>query len=177
MTMAQPRHPLVGLATDAIRIFLLEQRVLEPPGSLFAEIPTASDPAGAFVSLKLESRLRGCIGTTEAARKTLAEEIIHNAIGAATRDPRFPAVTPSELETLVVSVDVLNRPEPVRDLQELDHRRYGVIVRSGTRHGVLLPDIEGIDSIAEQLTAAKKKVGLFEHDPADLFRFEVIRYV
>ncbi len=169
-------HPLVSLAATAIETFLFHQRVIEPPASLYAELPDLLRPAGVFVCLKREGRLRGCIGTTEPLHDTLAAEVIQNAIGAATRDPRFPAVHPSELERLHISIDVLGPPEPVPGPGALDHRRYGIILRSGERRSVLLPDIEGIDSVMEQIAAAREKAGLGRHDPIELLRFEVTRY-
>jgi AmmeMemoRadiSam system protein A len=169
-------HPLVRLAAEAIRMFLSHQRVIEPPDFLFDEMPEARMPAGAFVCLKCEGRLRGCIGTTEPVHPTVALEVIHNAIGAAVRDPRFPQLQIVELEGLDICVDVLGPSESVPDLTALDHRRYGIIVRSGERRGVLLPDIEGINSVAEQVAAALDKAGLGSEEPVEMFRFEVTRY-
>lgn len=169
-------HPLVGLAAEAIRTFLSHQRVIEPPDFLFDEMPEARMPAGAFVCLKHEGRLRGCIGTTEPVHPTVALEVIHNAIGAAVRDPRFPQLQIVELEGLDICVDVLGPSEPVPDLTALDHQRYGIIVRSGERRGVLLPDIEGINSVAEQLAAARDKASLSPEEPVEILRFEVTRY-
>ena len=169
-------HPLVGLAAEAIRTFLSHQRVIEPPDFLFDEMPEARMPAGAFVCLKHEGRLRGCIGTTEPVHPTVALEVIHNAIGAAVRDPRFPQLQIVELEGLDICVDVLGPSEPVPDLTALDHQRYGIIVRSGERRGVLLPDIEGINSVAEQLAAARDKAALSPEEPVEILRFEVTRY-
>lgn len=169
-------HPLVRLAVAAIETFLSHQRIIEPPANLYAELPDALRPAGVFVCLKRQGRLRGCIGTTEPLYDTLAVEVIQNAIGAATRDPRFPTVHPSEMESLHISIDVLGPSEPAPDLAALDHRRYGIILRSGERRSVLLPDIEGIDSVAEQIAAAREKAGLGQHDPIELLRFEVTRY-
>lgn len=169
-------HPLVRLAAEAIEMFLSHQRVIEPPERLFAEVPDSLKPAGMFVCLKREGLLRGCVGTTEPLQETLAREVIANAIGAATRDPRFPAVEPSELAALHISIDVLGPAEPVPDLGDLDHRRYGIILRSGERRSVLLPDIEGIDSVSSQIRAAREKAGLRHDAPIELLRFEVTRY-
>lgn len=174
--MAEFRHPLVTLALDAIRAFVVDQQIIEPPESLFAEVPVARERAAAFVCLKRDGQLRGCLGTTEPTQATLAAEIIHSAIGAATRDPRFSAVYLAELEELVVSVDVLGCRESIADFSELDHRRYGLIVQSGTRQGVLLPDIEGIDSVADQVALVLQKAGVAPEETAQYFRFEVVRY-
>ncbi len=115
--------------------------------------------AAAFVSIKQDGRLRGCIGTILPAYKNLAEEIAHNALAAGLRDPRFPAVTAAELETLEYSVDVLGTPESC-SREELDPHRYGVIVSDKGRRGLLLPDLEGVDTVDEQLHIALQKAGL-----------------
>jgi AmmeMemoRadiSam system protein A len=134
------------------------------------------EKAAAFVCLKKDGALRGCIGTFQPTRDTLEEEIIANAISAACRDPRFPPVSADELEDLDVSVDVLSEPEVVSDASELDPRRYGVIVKRGQRVGLLLPDLEGIDTVEEQLEIARGKAGIQPHEPIQLFRFSVKRY-
>ena len=174
--MFDTAHPLVKLAAQAIETFLSDQRVIEPPETLFTEMPDARMRAGVFVCLKRQGELRGCVGTTEPVQGTLAKEVIENAIGSAIRDPRFPPIQRSELEDLEISVDVLGPAELVLDLSGLDHRRYGIILRSGLRHGVLLPDIEGINSVAEQVEVARKKAGLRSDDPVEIRRFEVKRY-
>ena len=174
--MPESSHPLVRLAEEAIISFVLYQRRIEAPRSLFDEFPGARDAAGAFVCLKREGVLRGCIGTTEPTSPTLAEEIIHNAIGAATRDPRFPPLDRTELDALLVSIDVLGRSEPVENIKELDHRRYGIILRSSERHSVLLPDIEGVNSVVEQMETARQKGGFAPEERLEVFRFEVTRY-
>jgi AmmeMemoRadiSam system protein A len=134
-------------------------------------------PAGVFVSLKLDGRLRGCIGTIEPTTGSVAEEVIQNAISAAARDPRFPPVREEELDRLAVSVDVLGAAEPVAGEGELDVRRYGVIVRKGRRSGLLLPDLEGVDTVAEQVAIARQKAGIGpEEAGVRLYRFEVFRY-
>ena len=174
--MPGAQHPLLQLAEEAIRAFVMERRTLRPPGSLAETCPRANVPAGAFVSLMAEGHLRGCLGTTEPAFSTLAEEVIQNAISAATRDPRFPPVQPAELTRVVISVDVLNPPEPIQDLSTLDHLQFGVIVRSRDRQGVLLPNIGHIHSVTEQVAIAREKAGLTPHEDVAIFRFTVTRF-
>jgi AmmeMemoRadiSam system protein A len=169
-------HPLVALAVEAVEAFVRERRTILPLPDLFERHPQAARRAAAFVCLKARGQLRGCIGTTEPTRETLAMEIIVNAVAAATRDPRFAPVSPDELPELAVTVDVLSAPEPVADHSWLDHRRYGVIVRAGARHGVLLPDIEHINSVHEQLATVRLKAGIDRDEVVELFRFEVERY-
>jgi hypothetical protein len=176
MPLPHDTHPLVRLAAEAVEAFVRERRIIAPPDDLIERHPPAARRAGVFVCLKARGELRGCIGTTEPTRETLAVEIIENAVAAATRDPRFPPVSPEELLELAVTVDVLSGPEPVADHAELDHRRYGVIVRAGARRGVLLPDIEHVHSVPEQLAAARQKAGIGPHETVELFRFEVARY-
>jgi len=165
--------PLVQLARDALEARVLEGRVPELPGWA-RELP--DPPAGVFVCLKKQGRLRGCIGTLEPTRESLAEEIRDNAVSAGLRDPRFSPVGPEELPELTYTVDVLGRPEPVDTLEELDPRRYGVIVSSGGRRGVLLPDLEGVDTPQQQVGIALEKAGISPGDSYRLERFRVIRH-
>lgn len=134
-------------------------------------------PAGAFVSLHAGDSLRGCIGTIHPARGSLTQEVIENAVAAATRDPRFEAVTAGELAGLAVSVDVLSEPMPEPDLERLDPKRFGVIVRaSDGRQGVLLPDLDGVNSVEEQLAICRDKAGIGPDEPIEAAKFEVKRY-
>ncbi|HET6350903.1 MAG TPA: AmmeMemoRadiSam system protein A [Coriobacteriia bacterium] len=131
--------------------------------------------AGAFVSLHEGEGLRGCIGTIAPTRATLADEVIGNAIAAATQDPRFDPVSESELDLLDVKVDVLHAPEPAR-LEDLDPSTYGVIVTNGHRRGLLLPDLEGIDDVETQVRIARSKAGIAPEEPVEYERFKVDRY-
>ena len=140
-------------------------------------VPTElQQPAGVFVSLKKQGQLRGCIGTILPTQSDAATEIIRNAVSAATADPRFPRVQPLELVELEISVDILTPPELIESLSELDPRRYGVIVRRGNRSGLLLPDLEGVDTVTEQVDIACRKAGIHPGEPLEMYRFEVIRY-
>lgn len=132
--------------------------------------------AGVFVSLKKYGRLRGCIGTIEPLMNSIADEILQNAVSAGTGDPRFDPVTADELPDLVYSVDVLSKPEPIESAELLDARRYGVIVRSGSRRGLLLPNLDGVDTPEEQVRIAMRKAGIREGEPVRLERFEVVRH-
>ena len=133
--------------------------------------------AGAFVSLHKEGRLRGCIGTIAPTQSNVAWEIVRNAVSAGTRDPRFPPVAEDELDQLEYSVDVLGEPEPVSSPNELDPRQYGVIVSCGARRGLLLPDLDGVDTVAEQLDIARQKGGIGPHEPCRIERFRVVRHL
>jgi MEMO1 family protein len=169
-------HPFVQLAIDAIKAYVSDFHVIRPEEHLLDRFPLLRQRAGAFVSLKKYGDLRGCIGTIEPARDFLALEIIENAISASTRDPRFRPVVEDELRELKVSVDILTPPQRVAGPHELDIRRYGLIVTCGTRRGLLLPDIEGIASVEEQVTVARQKGGIGEVEAVELYRFEVERY-
>ena len=134
--------------------------------------------AGVFVSIHKEGRLRGCIGTIGPVTSMVANEIIVNAISASTKDPRFDPITRDELLSLEINVDVLSEPEPIDSEEELDVKRYGVIVTKGGRRGLLLPNLDGVDTIDEQLRIAKRKAGLDEEEQGvKLQRFEVVRHV
>lgn len=134
--------------------------------------------AGAFVSLHLHGQLRGCIGTISPVRSCVAEEILQNGISAATRDPRFPPVQPWELSDLEYNVDVLGKPEPVADASQLDPKKYGVIVKSSCdeRKGLLLPDLDRVDTTAEQISIARQKGNIGVREPIELYRFQVVRH-
>lgn len=164
-------HPLVLLARRTVESFIREGVRIKPPDD-----PEMTGRAGVFVSIKKGGQLRGCIGTLLPATGSVADEVIQNAISAATRDPRFIPVGVDELDELDISVDVLTTPEPVEDISELDSKRYGIIVRSGGRTGVLLPDLPGIDSVQAQIDVARKKAGIGEDDSLELQRFEVKRH-
>jgi len=138
--------------------------------------PQFAGKAGAFVSLKKHGNLRGCIGTITGQYKNVVVEVVHNAISAATHDPRFYPVVREELADLNYSVDVLGPPEIVSSLEELDPKNYGVIVRSGRRSGLLLPDLEGVDTVEEQVSIARQKAGIGPNEPVQLERFKVERY-
>lgn len=167
-------HPLVRLAKQAIETYVKEGCAIELPAEL---IPEMKEKAGVFVSLKKHGELRGCIGSFVPACDNVASEIIKNAIYAATQDPRFHCVRSEELNDLVYSVDVLSLPEEVKDIKELNPKKYGVIVSKGQRKGLLLPDLEGVDTVEEQLRITKMKAGLSPDDEeVKIFRFEVKRY-
>jgi AmmeMemoRadiSam system protein A len=138
--------------------------------------PEMRERAGVFVSLHRHGQLRGCIGTFEPAKDNVAEEIIANAISSSTGDPRFPPVTVSELDDMEYSVDILTKPEPVTDISQLDHKEYGVIVESDWRKGLLLPDLEGVDSVEEQIAICRLKAGISADEPVRLYRFQVRRF-
>lgn len=133
--------------------------------------------AGVFVSLHLNGRLRGCIGTINPAERDIAHEIAENSISACSRDPRFPPVTAQELAGLEYSVDILEPPEPAEDAAQLDPQRYGVIVRRGARCGLLLPRLDGVDTAEQQISIARQKAGIGPEEPVQLQRFEVTRHV
>jgi AmmeMemoRadiSam system protein A/AmmeMemoRadiSam system protein B len=166
---------LLALTRRAIETFVREGRVIEKPLRLD---PMLSQRAACFVSIKtFEKELRGCIGTIEPVKETLAEELISNAVSSATRDPRFPPVSPEELPHLCYSVDVLSPPEPV-EFEELDPKIYGVIVEdeSGKRRGLLLPDLQGVETARQQVDIAARKAGIRPGTPLKLSRFRVERF-
>lgn len=166
---------LLELARHAIETFVREGRVIEKPSVL---APMLKERAACFVSIKtLDGALRGCIGTIEPAEATLAAEVIANAVSSATRDPRFPPVTPRELSNLRYSVDVLSTPEQAQ-FEELDPKIYGVIVEdeSGNRRGLLLPDLQGIETASQQVEIAARKAGIKPGTPLRFSRFRVERY-
>jgi len=166
-------NPFVALARATIDRYIRERQVIDVPAGLPEELTRRR--AGAFVTIYKHGNLRGCIGTITPTRPTLADEIISNAIAAATKDPRFPSIRKDELSELEISVDVLGEAEEVDSFDVLDPFRYGVIVSRGFRRGLLLPNLDGIDTVEEQVSIALRKAGIFGGD-YKLERFEVTRH-
>ena len=151
--------PWVKLARLSLETFVKTGKRLEHlPEGLPAGM--TEQAAGTFVSLHAHGQLRGCIGTTGPTTESVAWEIVQNAVSACAQDPRFPPVTISELDSLEYSVDVLGRPEPITSPADLDVKRYGVIVSCGSRRGLLLPDLEGVDTVEQQIDIARQKGGI-----------------
>jgi AmmeMemoRadiSam system protein A len=177
--MSEP-HPLVKLARQTVEEYVRDRRV--PPSPPEDELsPEMKQQGGVFVSIKKKGQLRGCIGTIEPRQTNVAEEVIENAVSAATRDPRFPPIGPGELKDLEISVDVLTTPEPIESPDQLDPKRYGLIVQSVEnphKRGLLLPDLAGIETAEEQLYHTRVyKAGITDEDERiQMYRFEVIRY-
>ena len=170
--MARGLHPIVKLAKKTVESYIREGKVPKPRKLT----PEMKERAGVFVSLHKHGQLRGCIGTFEPTKNNVAQEIIASAINSSTGDPRFPPVTESELDDLEYSVDILTKPEPVIDISQLDHKEYGVIVESDWRKGLLLPDLEGVDSVEEQIAICRLKAGILAGEPVRLYRFQVRRF-
>ena len=168
--------PWVKLARRSLETYVKTgQRLTSLPEDLPTEMTTQQ--AGAFVSLHKNGQLRGCIGTIAPTCENLAWEIVQNAISACSRDPRFSPVRPDELDELEYSVDVLGAPEPGDSPAALDPKTYGVIVSCGGRRGLLLPDLDGVDSVEAQLSIALQKGGIRENEPYKIERFKVVRHL
>ncbi len=164
----------VSLARKAVEEFVRQGTVMPPPSKFPPEFLGAG---GVFVSIHSKGMLRGCIGTTEATTDNLVQEIISNAISAATQDPRFEPVKQNELYDLEYSVDVLSPAEEIDGIRSLDPKKYGVICQKGRRRGLLLPDLPGVDTAREQVSIAKQKAGIsWVEDGVKLLRFTVTRY-
>ena len=167
--------PCVQLARASLESYILSRKIIDVPQDLPEDLTARR--AGAFVSIHEHGQLRGCIGTISPARSNLAEEIIFNAISASTRDPRFPPIRKEELPFLEINVDVLGEPEDIESEDDLDVKRYGVIVTNGLRRGLLLPDLDGVDTVRQQIAIAKQKAGIASIEKVSLQRFEVVRHV
>jgi AmmeMemoRadiSam system protein A len=176
--MQRPANDILPqeLARLTVEQFIGEGTPIAPPVDPLGVLATR---AGVFVTLRTsDDQLRGCIGTIDPVRSNVAEEIIQNAISAATRDPRFAPVSKSELPALKYGVDVLSVPEPARGPEDLDPSVYGVIVATpdGSRRALLLPRIEGIDSVEDQWIAVHSKAGISPGSPVRVERFKVTRF-
>jgi AmmeMemoRadiSam system protein A len=167
----------VELAKEAIETYLKKNITIKPPKNLPKEM--LREKAGVFVSIhKKNGELRGCIGTFLPTKENIAEEIISNAISAAFFDPRFYPIQENELKDLEISVDILSKPEPVDSIEILDAKKYGIIVRTNDgRTGLLLPDIEGVDTVEEQILIACQKAGINPFkEKYQIYRFTVVRH-
>ncbi len=167
-------HDLVKLARQTIETYVKERTVIKPPQPLSDEM---KEKAGVFVSLhKKNGALRGCIGTFSPTTSNVAQEIINNAIESSSRDPRFAPIQEAELVDLDISVDVLSAPEAVKDKKELDAKNYGIIVKAGFKKGLLLPDLPGVNTPAEQIAICRQKAGIGPSEKVELLRFRVRRF-
>ncbi|MDR3279110.1 MAG: AmmeMemoRadiSam system protein A [Synergistaceae bacterium] len=170
-------HPYVVLARMTVERYLAREvlpadgRGIDPRDELW------NMARACFVSIKtLSGDLRGCIGTVSPVQHSLDREIIENAISSSTRDPRFPPMKSGELSGVKFSVDVLGVPERVSDIRSLDPKKWGVIVSKGMRRGVLLPDLEGVDTVEAQIEIASRKAGIYDPTGVETERFSVDRY-
>ena len=174
--------PYVRLARATIERFIRTGKIIrfpeDVPEILRTDLPPEASKtrAGAFVSVHKNGMLRGCIGTIAPVQDSIAEEIISNAISAVSRDPRFDKVREDELDLLEINVDILGEPEDIDGPDKLDVKRYGVIVTCGYKRGLLLPDLEGVDTVEDQIDIARRKGGISPSDDYTLQRFEVVRY-
>lgn len=164
----------VALARESIIYYLKNRKKLPLPENLSEEL--AGRKAGVFVSLKEGERLRGCIGTFLPTKDNVALEIIENAVSAAIHDPRFLPVTLEEVSILSISVDILSIPEKIEDISQLNPRKYGVIISCGPKKGLLLPDLDGVNSVEQQVGIARQKAGIYPEENFIIERFQVKRY-
>lgn len=167
----------VRIARQVVETFVKTGRPPEVTDVGKLDIPLPPDNrAACFVSLHRHGDLRGCIGTILPTMTSVTAEIIRNAVSACSEDPRFDPVAPDELEGLEISVDILGAPETAETADDLDPKKYGVIVTSGFRRGLLLPDLEGVDTVTQQLAIACRKGGIGLDEPFTMQRFTVTRY-
>ena len=164
----------VRLARQTLENYVINHKLIKRPDNLSKEM--LENKAGVFVSLKLDGSLRGCIGTISPITESIADEIIRNAISAGLEDPRFPPVTEEELPRLIYSVDVLGQAEEISSIDQLDPKEYGVIVSKGHRRGLLLPNLDGVDTAEEQISIALRKAGIKPNENYKLERFQVVRH-
>ncbi len=161
-------------------LLLLARRAIEchlSGGDPRAELAQGAGgaPHACFVSLKKDDRLRGCMGTTVPSRPTVEQEVVANSLAAALRDPRFKPVRAEELKVIAISIDLLSPMEKVKSLEELDPALYGLLVRAGSRAGLLLPDLPGVETVERQIEICREKGGIAPGDEITLERFTVER--
>jgi len=163
-----------SLARQSLEHIIRTGRILPNPKGLEGQL--SNERAGVFVSIHKNGRLRGCVGTIVPTTASVADEIIQNAVSAGLSDDRFDPVGINELPYLTYKVDVLSAPEPISSSGQLDVKRYGVILTSGFKRGLLLPNLEGVDTVDSQIAIARRKAGITDSEPIKLERFEVIRH-
>lgn len=168
------KDPYINLARLTINNYIRNNTVISVPSDLDSEM--INNKAGVFVSIHKEGKLRGCIGTISSTQESIALEIIHNAISASTNDPRFDPITEDELDELDISVDVLMESEDIESKDELDVKKYGVIVYNNSKRGLLLPNLDSVDTVDEQIQIALSKAGISKDEDYKMKRFEVIRH-
>ena len=170
-------NPLIDLAKQAVEAYLKEGKIISPSADLPEEF--SNSKAGVFVTIENHGNLRGCIGTYLPIRENIAQEIIYNAIAAATEDYRFSPIEKDELLELSFTVYILNPPELVKDIKKLDPKKYGIIIRSGLKSGLLLPDLEGVETIEKQISITCQKAGINlerEKKEITIYKFTVEKY-
>lgn len=168
-------NPYIKLAQLAVENYIRNKEIISPPLNLPKDF--FQKKSGVFVSIEKEGDLRGCIGTYLPTRKNIAEELIHNAIAAATEDYRFGPIQREELPRLSYTVYILNKPKLVKSISELDPKKFGIIVKGASaissgqsdivfnghrffKSGLLLPDLEGVDTAEKQIFIACQKAGI-----------------
>jgi len=168
--------PYIKLAKNTVETYIKTGKIITSPDNLPQEMYTRR--AGVFVSIhKRDGSLRGCIGTFKPTKKNIAQEIMTNAIAAAAHDPRFPPVTEKELPNLVFSVDILSKPQLVANRQSLDPKKYGIIIQTKDgRRALLLPNLEGVDTVAQQISICRQKAWIPEDEPITIYHFTVERH-
>ena len=171
-------NPLTSLAKKTVETYIKERKIISPPRDLPKDL--LEKRAGTFVTIEKEGKLRGCIGTYLPTKENIAKEIIQNAISAATDDYRFGKIKEEELPFLSYTVYILNPPEQVESIKELNPKKYGIIIRTAEtpmRSALLLPDLEGVNTIEEQMDIVCQKGGI---NPAEdkliIFRFTVEKH-
>lgn len=168
-------NSLVLLAKQAAETYVENKQAIAVPKDFPKEFLMRR--AGVFVTIEKEGRLRGCIGTYLPVQDNIGEEIIHNAISAATQDWRFGPIKKTELPHLSYTVYILNAPEKAADISELNPKKFGIIVKSGSKSGLLLPDLEGVNTVAEQIAICCQKGGIYlKEDNIEIYKFTVEKY-
>ncbi|MDK2945913.1 AmmeMemoRadiSam system protein A [Geotoga petraea] len=167
-------HKYVKLAFEVIKSQFEKESVSD--FSIYKNDEDFKIKRGCFVTIhNNDDSLRGCIGTIEPYYENLYEEIYHNAISAAFKDPRFDELREKELKNIKISVDVLGDLKKVNKKDELNPQKFGIVLQKGFHRGVLLPNLEGVDTVEKQIYITKMKAGI-NSDDFDIFKFEVNRY-
>lgn len=167
--------PYISLAKQTIEEYIKEAKIISIPSDLPKEFYKRK--AGIFVTILKDKELRGCIGTSLPTKENIAKEIIDNAVAAATQDYRFGQITEEELPHLSYNVSVLSSPVLIKDIGNLNPKKYGIIVKSELKSGLLLPDLDGVDTIEHQIAIAGQKADIdLSTEKIDIYMFTVKKY-
>lgn len=165
-----------GLAKQAVETFFKQRKIMDLPKDLPKEF--YEDKAGVFVTIYNGFNLRGCIGTYEPTQENIGKEIIANAVSAATKDYRFNSITEQELPELKYEISVLSQPEKIKDKKELNAKKFGVLVKSNGKSGLLLPDLEDVNTVEQQLSIACQKAGIsYPEEKIEIYKFSIHKYI
>ncbi|MFP4620546.1 MAG: AmmeMemoRadiSam system protein A [Bacteroidales bacterium] len=176
--MFEPRTIYAKIAFDAILLYMKTGKKIFKDES---EIPTALKlKLPCFVSIYSNGDLRGRKGSVEPKHNSLYNEIIENAVSSVEETNKTDPLKEEELDNITLTVDVLSNPKPVENKSFLKPGKHGIIIEDdGGKKAFVLPETDGIETVEQQMQAARKKAGIDEKVPENelkLLNFTVTKY-